>query len=331
MPAGFFFVSIRDSTSTFLLIPAMRVPFLIAIPTCLIMVSLIWWLGTHKMDFLAQPSEAKLQQIRSDALASLPVSTMQDDAISVRVPPPQPDTTVSELPTEVGPVEIGDVSSPPVLDTYSDRAPEGSEKLLALAEALEKQGTFQRALLAYERVLDLSQSNPEQIQTAVNSIQRLKPTLPLWNSDSASAIPITLHIGTGVKFSKILPDILDKVSSELATASSGLVTPTYQLNIGRSIQDTDAPTPVALWITGGAKGTPSTDVLSFTTDDPETLRHDILKTAFNLIRSYLAKSASHNPPPEITAEPLLALENHLTRLLWSEFAGLLNPPVEPDQ
>ena len=306
----------------------MRVSFLIAIPACLFTVFLIWWLGTRNLDFLAQPSEAKLQQIRSDTLASLPVSTMQDDAISIRLPLPQADAERPEPVADTVPVDIGDTSTAPVLDTYSDRAPEGSGKLLALAEALEQQGAFQRALLAYERVLDLSESNPEQIQTTINSIQRLKPTLPLWNSDPSTALTITLHIGTGEKFSKILPQIMEKISTDIGNASSGLVEPVYKLNIGRSIQDADAPTPVALWITGAEKGSPSTDVLSFTTDDPDRLRSDLLKTIFNLIRSHLSKSASHNPAPEIIDEPLPALENHLTRLLWVEFASLLNPAIE---
>ena len=306
----------------------MRVPFLIAIPACLLTVFLIWWIGTRKMDFLTPPPEARLQQIRSEALASLPVSTMQDDAISIRVPLPEPGPAVPEPLVEIEPVDIGDISAPPVLDTYSDRAPEGSAKLLALADALEKQGAFQRALLAYERVLDLSQSNPEQIQSAINSIQRVKPTLTLWNSDPDTALPITIHIGTGEKFSEVLPDILGKISADLGNASSGLVTFSNKLNIGRSIQDTDAPTPVAMWITGGAKDPPSTDVLSFTTDNPDSLRNDLLKTVFNLVRSHLSKSASYTPAPEITDEPLPALENHITRLLWREFGTLLNPPVE---
>jgi len=306
----------------------MRIPFLIAIPACLLTVFLIWWFGTRRMDFLTPPPEARLQQIRAEALASLPVSTMQDDAISIRVPLPEPGPTVPEPLVEIEPVDIGDISAPPVLDTYSDRAPEGSAKLLALADALEKQGAFQRALLAYERVLDLSQSNPEQIQSAINSIQRVKPTLTLWNSDPDTALPITIHIGTGEKFSEVLPDILGKISADLGNASSGLVTFSNKLNIGRSIQETDAPTPVAMWITGGAKDPPSTDVLSFTTDNPDSLRNDLLKTVFNLVRSHLSKSASYTPAPEITDEPLPALENHITRLLWREFGTLLNPPVE---
>ena len=306
----------------------MRVPFLIAIPVCLLTVFLIWWIGTRKMDFLTPPSEARLQEIRAEALASLPVSTMQDDAISIRVPLPEPGPTAPEPVVEMEPVDIGDISAPPVLDTYSDRASEGSAKLLALADALEKQGAFQRALLAYERVLDLSESNPEQIQTAIASIQRVKPTLTLWNSDPDTALPITIHIGTGEKFSEILPEILEEICANLGNASSDLITFSNKLNIGRSIQDTDAPTPVAVWITGGAKDSPSTDVLSFTTDNPDSLRNDVLKTVFNLVRSHLSKSASYTPAPEITDEPFPALENHITRLLWREFGTLLNPPVE---
>ena len=306
----------------------MRIPFLIAIPTCLLTIFLIWWVGTSDMDFLTPPSEARLQEIRSEALAALPVSTMQDDAISIRVPLPEPDPTLPEPAEIIVPIELGDLTSPPVLDTYSDRAPDGSAELIALAIALENQGTFQRALLAYERVLDLAQSNPEQIQTATSAIQKLKPTLPLWNTDPDTTLPITIHIGTGEKFSKILPGILEQISSDLGIASSGLLTFSHKLNIGRSIQTEDAPTPVALWITGGAKDSPSTDVLSFTTDNPDELRNDLLKTIFNLIRTHLSKSTAYSPAPEVIAEPLPALETNITRLLWHEFGTLLNPTAE---
>ncbi len=303
----------------------MRIPFLVAIPACLLTIFVIWWVGTRDMDFLAPPSEARLQEIRSEALAALPVSTMQDDAISVRVPLPQPDPTLPEPAELIVPVDFGDLTSPPVLDTYSDRAPDGAAKLLALAAALENRGAFQRALLAYERVLDLSQSNPEQIQTATSAIELLKPTLPLWNTDPTTALPITIHVGTGEKFSEILPAILDKISVDLGNASSGLLKFSHKLNIGRSIQTEDAPTPVAAWITGGGEDAPSTDVLSFTTNDPDALRNDLLKTVFNLVRSHLSKSTAYTPAPEVMGEPLTALETNITRLLWQEFGVLLNP------
>ncbi len=305
----------------------MRIPVLIAIPVSLLTMLLVWWLGTRNMDFLIPPSEAKLEQIREEALASLPVSKAQEDAISIKVPLPEADPIATTTVEAIDPAELGDLTSPTVLDTYSDRAPDGAEKLLALAKGLEEAGAFQRALLANERVLDLSQSNPDQILSAINSIRRIRPTLTLWNTAEENKLPVTLHIGTGEKFAEQLPVLLQKIADELNIASSGLIRFSYKLNIGRSVQTEDAPTPVALWITGQEKDSPSTDVLSFTTDNPDTLRNDLLKTIFNLIRGHLSKSSAYSPAPEAVDDPMPALESHITRLLWKEFATLLNPKV----
>jgi hypothetical protein len=303
----------------------MRIPLLAAIPLCLLTVVLVWWMGTRGMDFLSPPSEARLGEIRAEALASLPVSRLEADAISIKVPPPDFDPNLPDTTAILDPSELGDITSPPVLDTYSDRAPDGAGKLLALAAALEQAGAFQRALLAYERILDLCQSDPEPIQSAVSAIRRLKPTLPDWNTDPETSAHTVIHIGTGEKFADILPDILTQITRDLNNASSGIVRFSHDLHIGRTIQTNDAPTPVALWITGTGEDAPSTDVLSFTTDDPESLRNDLLKTAFNLIRGHLSKTASHNPAPEALDDPLEALESHITRLLWNEFGKSLNP------
>ncbi|MFD2256962.1 hypothetical protein ACFSSA_09760 [Luteolibacter algae] len=303
----------------------MRIPFFAAIPLCLITAFAIWWTGTKDIDFLTPPSEAKLEEIRLEAQASLPPNKIVDDAISIVIQPPtdKEEPSVNEPADILEPVDVGDISSPPTLDTYSERAPEGADKLLALAAALESQGAFQRALLAYERVLDLSQANPEQIQSALLSIRRVRPTLTLWNNDPEQKQPVIIHIGTGAKFSDILPDVMTDITKKLNIASSGLLDFSFKLNIGKSIQTTDAPTPVALWITGEGKS-PSTDVLSFTSDDPETLTQDLMKTIFNLVRGHLTKSTSYNPAPEALEDPLPALESNITRLLWYEFGAHLN-------
>jgi hypothetical protein len=196
---------------------------------------------------------------------------------------------------------------------------------LQKAAALEQAGAFQRALLAYERILDLAESDPEQIQSAVSAIRRLKPTLPDWHPDPENAVQAVIHIGTGEKFADFMPGILTVIIRDLNTASSGIVKFSHELHIGRTIQTTDAPTPVALWITGPGDDAISTDVLSFTTENKETLRNDLLKTAFNLVRAHLAKSASYNPAPEALDDPLAALESHITRLLWNEFGKTLSP------
>lgn len=303
----------------------MRIPIFITLPACILTVFVVWWITTHEIDFLTPPSETQLELIHTQAIASLPLSRTQQDAISVVVPIPDIESLAPEQPELLEPIEIGELTPPTALDTYSDRAPEGAQKLLRLATELEKKGAFQRSLLAYERVLDLSQANPEQIQDALLAIRRIRPTLVPWNQNPELSHKITIRIGTGQKFADILPGIMDSICQELKISSSGLIQFNYQLNIGRSIHTTNAPTPVALWMTGSDRSTPSTDVLSFTTDDPETLRNDLLKTLFNLTRGQLAKATSYNPAPEATGEPKIALSSNITRLLWDEFGKSLNP------
>lgn len=308
----------------------MRIPFYITIPSCLIIVLLVWWISTRKIDFLTPPTEAELEIIHKKTIASLPISRTQPEITAV-VTPTLPNIEQSAIDPSVvytGTVDIGDLSSPTNLDSYSERAPDGAAKLLKLAAELEQQNVPQRALLANERVLDLSQANPQQIYLALHNIHRISPTLPAWNQDTKTALPIVIHIGTGQKFKKVLPEIMEGIVQEVHRSSSGLIQCKVELNISESIRTNDAPTPVAVWITGKAKSSPSTDVLSFTSNNPDTLRNELLKTLFNLTRGHLSKSTSYNPAPEAVDDPLIALSSNITRLLWNEFGKSLNPPTK---
>lgn len=306
----------------------MRIPFYITIPSCLLIVLIVWWIGTRKIDFLTPPSAAKLEEIRKKTIASLPISKSQPEVTAVATPAiPNIEQSAND-PTVVyaGTVDIGDLSPPKTLDTYSERAPDGAAKLLKLAADLEQQNAPQRALLANERVLDLSQANPQQIYLALHNIRRISPTLPAWNQDTKASQSIVIHIGTGQKFAKVLPEMMESIIQEVHRSSSGLIQCKVELNIGKSIRTNDAPTPVAVWMTGKSKSSPSTDVLSFTSNNPETLRKELLKTIFNLIRGQLSKSTSYNPAPEAIDDPQIALASNITRLLWNEFGKNLNPP-----
>lgn len=306
----------------------MRIPFYITIPSCFLIVFIVWWVSTRGIDFLTPPSKAELQEIHKKALAALPISRTRPEVSTVTTSkvPNIEQTADDPMVVYPGTVEIGDLSPPKTLDTYSDRAPDGAAKLLKLAAELETQNSPQRALLAYERVLDLSQGNPQQVYYALQAIRRIRPTLPAWNQDPKVSHPIVIHIGTGQKFAKVLPEIMESIIQELHLSSSGLIQCKVELNIGESIRANNAPTPVALWMTGKDKGSPSTDVFSFTSNDPESLRKDLLKIIFNLIRGHLSKSTSYTPAPEAVDDPQLALSSNITRLLWNEFGKNLNPP-----
>jgi hypothetical protein len=309
----------------------MRIPFYITLPSCLLIVLIVWWINTRRMDFMTPPSQAQLEEIHKKTIASLPISNTQPETVMVAAPALPNFEQSANDPSVVysGKVEIGELDPPKKLDTYSELAPDGAAKLLKLAIELEKLNAPQRSLLAYERVLDLSRANPQQIQLALHKIRIIRPSLPAWNPNTKLAHPIVIHIGTGQKFAQILPGIMESITQEIQRSSSGLIQCSFKLNIGESIRTIDAPSPVALWMTGGNKGNPSTDVLSFTSNHPETLRRDLLKTIFNLIRGQLSKSTSYNPAPEAMDDAQIALSSNITRLLWDAFGKTLNPPPKP--
>ena len=288
----------------------------------------VWWSNTRHLDFLTPPSETKLAEIRIKVKSSLPQEDHSSDAISVpAVKPPEPPPLVAEPE-----MDLGDLTTPATLHHYAELKPAGAAHLSELAAGLEKKGEFQRALLAWERVVDLTHADAAQVATAISAIKRLRPTLPEWNSNPEAKIQITLHGGTGKKQAGTLTSVLGDVARDLEAASSGIVKVTATVTAGKTSTTAKGPTPVALWLAGAAKKSPATETLSFTVASPDALREDILKTVFQLIRSHLGRATKYTPPAALAEDedPQGALNFRVTRLCWSEFATALNlPPSKP--
>lgn len=302
----------------------MRVPIPVVLFLVLAVVGGVWWTQTRDYDFMTPPSEARLEEIRVDVESSFPQAGQPDDAISVPVAAPEPPPP----PLKVKPAfELGDVSSKPELDAYLNRAARGPDHLDELATRLEAAGYFQRALLAWERVLDQSDPNEEQVAEAVSATRRLRPTLPNWNTDPAAALPITLQAGTGRSVAKRLSPVLDEVARELELASSGIVTVSPSVAAGRDLPGT-TPSPIAIWLAGPDNKSSSTEVLSFTIKNPDTLREDVLRTVYILLRGQLERAKNLTPPAALAEgeDPREALEFRVTRRAWKEFANALDSP-----
>ena len=285
----------------------------------------IWWGNTRHMDFVTPPSAETLEQARLSARLSPPA---RDE--SEKLPPPQPPPAVVELPPppaeEPKPVvDVGDLTTPPTLQSYGELAPEGPMHVMEVAEALEARGEFLRALLAWERVMDLTKPNEIQAAAALSSIKRLRPTLPDWNGKPEAAISIVLNAGTGKKQAKTLSPILEGVARDLEAASSGILKVKASVTAGRT-NTLKGPAPVALCLTGAGKKPSTTETLSFTADAPDAMRAEILKTVFQLIRSHLSRTTAYTPPAALgeKEDPQSALNFRITRLCWSEFAAGLN-------
>jgi len=305
-----------------------RVPIPVVILLVLAVVGGVWLANTRHMDFLTPPSQAKLDEIRIKVESSLPRADQADDVISEPVAVEQPEAVPVPVEKPKPVIDLGDPSVPVTLQSYGDRSPKGPAHLIELANALEEASEPRRALLAWERVMDLTKPDESQAINAISSIKRLRPTLPDWNLNPEAALTITLHASTGKKLAKALPPVLEAVARDLEKASSGIVKVKPVVIVGKTNSSSKKPTPVALWLAGPDKKTSSTEVVSFTIDSPDKLRHEALRTVFSLIQSQIGRSSTYTPPASLAEaeDPLEALNFRVTRLCWSEFAAAMNQP-----
>ncbi|MCX6868492.1 MAG: hypothetical protein NTV46_20255 [Verrucomicrobia bacterium] len=311
----------------------MRVPNPWVLLLALAVIVSIWWYGIRKTDFLTPPSASKLAEIRAQVEASLPETDHPDDAVSAPpvVKEPEPPAPV-EKPKPV--IELGDITRTPTLHEYSNLAPrKGAAYLMDLAVLLEAKDASQRALLAWERVLDTAKPDRDQAGTAIAAIIRLRPTVPDWNTERAKTIAITLHAGTGKKYVKTLIPVLEKSARELERASAGILKVTTLVHASRGNPTVSGPAPVALWFTGSAKNSLSTAVLSFTIQSPQSLHDDLRKALFQLLREQLGQNTARTPPVALAdrEKALDALNSHITRLGWAELGTQLKPPPKKDE
>lgn len=299
------------------------------------MTAAIWWQGTRKYDFLVVPTEAELAAVKKEAAEAYKPETPADT-------PEPPKTDKSDVATEPAPeppkepvLELGNLETSPGLQAYAIESTQGTDHLIKVATELEVRGAFQRALLAWERVIDLGKPEPEAYAAALASVKRLRPTLPAWNIDPEGAVPMVLHAASGPDTSAQLKPVLEAIARDLSVASAGIVNVTPEISVGKKLPNATAPAPIALWISGAAKGAPSSDVISFTVGKPEALRTQVLSSVYGLFTGQLKRSTAYGPLPALSTDedPLTALTYRVTRLCWRELAAGLNlaptPPPAP--
>jgi hypothetical protein len=281
----------------------------------------VWWSQTRHMDFLTPPSQAKLEEIRAKSEASIRWTDKVEFPVPVKVTPLPP----VEPPQPK--IDLGDLATALTLQNYAERTPQGSAQMIKLATALEEKGEYQRAWLAWERVLDLTKPDASQAAATISAVQHLRQTQPPWNSKPEAAVQLTLNISTGKKLAKALTPILETLAMDLNQASSGIVKIKPKLVPGKN--NTSVKGPIAISLSGPDPKSTTTEVLAFTIDSPATLRNDVLKTIYQLIANHLARATAYTPLTDLAdgQSPLDALHFRVTRLCWSEFAAALNTPA----
>lgn len=311
----------------------MRVPLSIVFLLSIAVVSAIWWRGTKDHDFLASPSAEKLSLSRQKAAkiggTALPPNDFPHPTNSQGSAPQKP---IEPEPPKEPEINLGSLETAPGLEAYAVESQQGADHLIRVATALEAKGSFQRALLAWERVVDLGKADAATQFRAIEAIKRLRPTLPDWNIDPEGAVPLILHAGTGPATAPALKPLLEEAAGLIGEASDGVLLVTADIAVGKKAVDASGPSPVAVWFSGPAKDSPSSEVFSFTLSEPAGLRDQILRTIYKLVSAQLGKKTAYSSPLilQSTEDPVDALSHRVTRLCWREMAAALNlPPPQP--
>ena len=217
--------------------------------------------------------------------------------------------------------------TPPSLALYREESSVNAQDLLGLSASLETKGDIQRALLAAERVMDSVQADETQIRAATGSIRRLRPQVPAWNTEAATAFQITLHAGTGKSSAAVLEPLLQELAREIEKSSAGILKVTARVTSGRDIPQDIGPPLIALWLAGPADRSHSTEIFSFTVLSPETLRDDLASTLLQLLRGHIGRTTFLRIPESEVEDtnPVARLQTHVTRLVWLELGSRLDP------
>lgn len=268
-------------------------------------------------DFLTPPNEKKLSQVRATWQKHIP-----------HIPPPR--VSIPKKPTtpkapKAPHFDLGDLLAAPSLSTY-DNYMQRPDILEKIAPILEKKGEKQRALLAWERLVESPQASAQQYQQSKENIQRLKTSLPPWNPDPLAAIPLSLHIGATPPDKALLLQALKDVAHLVESSSGYTIRLTTSLHIGKGKTPLHLnKTPMAIWIKGKKE---ETLPLSFMVNpyDSEALKEGFLRAVFMLLISDM--KMRHIPflptVPDKKSPVQKALFSCISRHQWELFAKHLS-------
>ncbi|MBK1853766.1 hypothetical protein JO972_02245 [Verrucomicrobiaceae bacterium 5K15] len=307
----------------------MRVPLYFSIPSCLIVAAGVWYLGTKDEDFTAPPTPERLAEVAIEWEKSRP-----------NTPPPKPiNAALLADPTPIKPkssatakqeeeiIPAGDLNLAPSLSEYGTYGDKGAAAMIHLATQLETKAQFQRALLAWERVIDTSNPDEKERLQAVRAIQRIRGSLPPWNPDPSADISLTLHAGATIQDKAVLENALKMAAALIDNASGNVVKVDTQATIGKGSGIKTPRIPIAIWFTRPSStsegATAETPPISFMADpkQPELLASQVAAGVYALIRNHLSTETSFSPLPEYPAgvQPDDLLQFYVTRLMWREF------------
>ncbi|MDB6076898.1 MAG: hypothetical protein JWO82_645 [Akkermansiaceae bacterium] len=277
---------------------------------------------------MTPPSEASLEAVRDQTRNSVPG---RSKLFSTPALPDSEEPVIPEPLRERPEIDPGDPTKPPTLSAYAEDAGKGGAAMIQLASYIEDNGYPARALLAWERVLDLCKPDAAQRDAAFQGIQRLRPTAPLWNVDPIGAKRLKLEVTVPPKATTPeLTATVKAVADDLESITSGLV------KFDSAVLMTKKGNPfkgLSLKIVGpGDKpAVTGTFQLEQMPESQDIVTYQLFSGIFRLVAAQMAETTAFTPPvaPSNGEDPRTALWQRISRLSWLEFAKSLQPPPPP--
>lgn len=296
------------------------IPLKFAIPLLILVPLVLWFVGTSKYDFMVARAipESELRPAFASPVNGDLVSSLRP--VDERPPAPEP--------APIPDLDPGDFLVSPSLSEYRAYAEDGTPALLKLAQKLQNDGHIQRAVLAYERVIDSTPPISLEREAAEEALTSLKVSLPRWNVDPAAAIPLTMSL-VSARSEESLQASLAALSELMATSSGGLCQPSFVLQPAPEPQVELPSLPVAVWLTveGEDPEVPSLPVVTIAPSSDEELDGALNLALYRLLVRRVKESRILTPLSPIAEgeDPETALVSKITRLTWQR---LLKTPIQ---
>ncbi len=314
-----------------------RIPWWIVGLLVLILISVLaWWNGRH-YDFLSAPSDNQLQQIRTQTKIELQQNFIPapDDKVAIitknQLDTPIADQQINTQKMKINSADLGDFAVLPAIDAYAWIPPSESSKMVALATELESSGQYQRALLAWERVIDHCEANQEQGELALKSIMRLKPGIQTWNVDPTACLPLNIEIAGNKDVLTPLKPNGETWRELINQAGSGILLPNF---VWITTTPSDVPNPpvpnatVAITLTGAQPKLMRSKSLmvSIAAKDHIPSEQILLDAIYKLLRDLIRTNANLKAPfaPNATFNSSVLIQNAITRHSWQELGRTMN-------
>lgn len=194
-----------------------------------------------------------------------------------------------------------------------------------LATQLEARGEIQRALLAWERIVDSTDADSSQLEAARKAIHRLRGETPLWNVDPTSGVAVLLNVSCDRERGKALEPTIQQAVALMNQSASGLINLQLKLQIGPKARAGAPPQPVALWFSGTMNDAVMSKTVSIPLTDvsAEMQQRQILSSVYKLLRESMQGRKDLRPLLDPQGQdPAVLLENAVTRRAWELWAQL---------